>query len=228
MENECGTNVKIYPNSVITNTKIDNNSTVGEDTFIDNSRIGYNCLIERRNFVTHSEISDYTYTGYNTVIKYSTIGKFNSISWNCSIGGANHYISHLTCHPFPILSRFGIAPNNEIYSSYEDKLIIGNDVWIGSNVCILRGVTIGDGAVIGAGAVVTHDVDSYEIWAGVPAKKIGQRFSDSIIKKLKYLSWWDLPTDFIKNNLDCFKSDVTEKMIDDLIKKVKSYSLSEG
>ena len=49
---------------------------------------------------------------------------------------------------------------------------IGNNVWIGANVTILKGVTIGDGAVIAAGAVVNTDVAPYEIWGGVPAKKI--------------------------------------------------------
>jgi acetyltransferase-like isoleucine patch superfamily enzyme len=33
--------------------------------------------------------------------------------------------------------------------------------------------SIGDRAVVGAGAVVTHDVPAREIWAGVPARRIG-------------------------------------------------------
>ena len=41
---------------------------------------------------------------------------------------------------------------------------------------VLKDVTIGLGAVVGAGAVVTKSVPAYEIWAGVPARKIGQRF----------------------------------------------------
>jgi len=52
---------------------------------------------------------------------------------------------------------------------------IGEDVWLGCNVVVLKGVKIGDGAVIGAGAVVTKTVMPMEIWAGVPARKIGER-----------------------------------------------------
>lgn len=40
-----------------------------------------------------------------------------------------------------------------------DKISIGENVWIGSGVIILKGVTIGDNAVIGAGTVVKKNVE---------------------------------------------------------------------
>jgi acetyltransferase-like isoleucine patch superfamily enzyme len=58
---------------------------------------------------------------------------------------------------------------------FEAPITIEDDVWIGVNAVILKGVTIGKGAIIGAGAVVTKFVPPYEIWGGIPAKKIGQR-----------------------------------------------------
>ncbi len=55
------------------------------------------------------------------------------------------------------------------------KTVLREYAFLGVNSVVMPGVTIGTGAVIGAGAVVTTDVPDYEIWAGVPAKKIGDR-----------------------------------------------------
>lgn len=52
---------------------------------------------------------------------------------------------------------------------------IGAYAFVGVNAVVMPGVTVGEGAVIGAGAVVTKDVPNWEIWAGVPAKRIGVR-----------------------------------------------------
>lgn len=62
---------------------------------------------------------------------------------------------------------------NGLEDGYEiEKIQVGKNVWIGANVTILKGVDIGDGAVIAAGAVVKNNIPSYEIWGGVPAKKL--------------------------------------------------------
>ena len=66
--------------------------------------------------------------------------------------------------------------------------MIDDYVWIGIGVIVLQGVHIGKGAVVCAGAVVTKDVGEYEIVAGVPAKKIGERNKD-----LDYKCLWETP-----------------------------------
>jgi acetyltransferase-like isoleucine patch superfamily enzyme len=57
----------------------------------------------------------------------------------------------------------------------EAPIALEGDVWIGANAVLLKGVTIGRGAIVAAGAVVRDSIPAYEIWGGVPAKKIGER-----------------------------------------------------
>jgi len=54
--------------------------------------------------------------------------------------------------------------------------------WIGANSIILPGVNIGRGAVVGAGSVVTKSVPAMEIWAGNPARKIGERKREAMFQ----------------------------------------------
>lgn len=52
---------------------------------------------------------------------------------------------------------------------------IAERAFVGAGATVMPGVTVGERAVVGAGAVVTHDIPPGEIWAGVPARKIGDR-----------------------------------------------------
>ncbi|GIK83838.1 MAG: hypothetical protein BroJett025_04600 [Patescibacteria group bacterium] len=61
------------------------------------------------------------------------------------------------------------------FKAIEEKVTIGDYVFIGPRAILLPGVTIGDGAIVGAGAVVTKNVEPFSIVAGIPAKPIGER-----------------------------------------------------
>jgi acetyltransferase-like isoleucine patch superfamily enzyme len=50
---------------------------------------------------------------------------------------------------------------------------IENNVWIAAGAAVLKGTTIGANSVIGFGAVVSGVVPGDELWAGVPARRIG-------------------------------------------------------
>lgn len=64
------------------------------------------------------------------------------------------------------------------YSAEFKSITIGHHCWIGTGAIILQGVNIGNGAVVAAGAVVTKDIPPYEVWGGVPARKIKDRTHD--------------------------------------------------
>ena len=68
------------------------------------------------------------------------------------------------------------------------SITIEDDVRIDEKVTVLGGVTIGRGAIVTAGSVVTSDVKPYTIVGGVPAKRIGYRFSPDVRAKAKKLN----------------------------------------
>jgi len=88
--------------------------------------------------------------------------------------------------PLHIGNHVDIASQVLIYNNEHDinsadfgnsfgPITIGDYVFIGPRAIILPNVNIGQGAIIAAGAVVTKDIPDYQIWGGVPAKKISDR-----------------------------------------------------
>ena len=67
------------------------------------------------------------------------------------------------------------APMREQTAGAEAGITLEEDAWLGVNVVVLKGVRIGRGAIVAAGAVVTDDVPAYEIWGGIPARKLSER-----------------------------------------------------
>ena len=72
----------------------------------------------------------------------------------------------------------GHDPQSPEFADTGGDIVIGDRAWIAFRAVILPGVKIGEGAVVAAGAVVTRDVPPYEIVAGVPARKVGERNRD--------------------------------------------------
>lgn len=187
-DSKISENVKIFRDVSVKNSTLEQSASVGDFSMIRESVLHTRAEIGRRNTIDTCEIGVGTYTGEFCIIKHCSIGKYCSISWNVSIGGANHDISRLSSAP---LHRVCGAPQ-ESYASFENEPItIGNDVWIAAGAHILRGVTVGDGAVIAAGAVVTKDVEPYSIVGGIPARKIGDRFDGETKEYLLQTKWWD-------------------------------------
>ncbi|WP_367143848.1 CatB-related O-acetyltransferase [Bdellovibrio bacteriovorus] len=134
-----------------------------------------------------------SYLGVSCRVVDTKIGSFCSIANDCCIGLDTHSIDWVSTSPVFNKNREQIKTK---YSKHEFKtrtvVSIGNDVWIGEKVVIKSGVTIGTGAIIGAGSVVTKDVPPYEIWGGVPAKCIRQRFPAELAEGLLKSRWWEL------------------------------------
>lgn len=210
----------IYKQTRVENTVLGEHASIGDFSRVFDSELADFSQLQRNNMVYHARLGRYSYTGRNTTIWYADIGAFCSISWNVSIGGANHDYTRLTTHSFLYDGQdFDLLPSGETgYDRFSQPCIIENDVWIGANACICRGVTVGTGAVIAAGAVVTHDVAPYTIVAGVPARPIKKRFSDATIQRLLVSRWWELPSDVIRENYALFNAEPVEENLSRLEK----------
>lgn len=92
-----------------------------------------------------------------------SIGSRCLISQFCTIVASNHS----TARDMPIQNQ---PPRQD-----RAGVTIGDDVWLGAGTTITAGVQVSNGAVCAAGSVITRDIPKYEIWGGIPAKKIGER-----------------------------------------------------
>jgi len=172
-------------------------------------------VLEGHNLICEGAQLDNVHVGYGSMVgRFSTMSNV-SIGKYCSIGGAETYIGrhpvkgeNVAIHPafYSAGAQYGFSYVSD--TSFKEvewideesgmAIEIGNDVWIGKGVAIIDGITIGDGAVIGGGALVNHDVEPYAIYAGVPAKKIGERFPKETAEKLIELKWWDKDEKWIR------------------------------
>lgn len=136
--------------------------------------IGKNCKFEHNIYLKYDGIwskGPSIIIGNNVFVGFGcefNISKRISIGNNCLIASGCHFIDH-NHNTFKFDSPLFSSPD------IEKEIILKDSVWIGANVTILMGVEIGDYAIVGAGSVITKSIPSNEIWAGVPAKKIGER-----------------------------------------------------
>ncbi|WP_317993471.1 DapH/DapD/GlmU-related protein [Bartonella gliris] len=150
-------------------------------------------------------VGDFSYFERNSEAIYSNIGRFCSIASHVCVNALEHPMERLSTH------KITYRPNEYFrYMALDSgfrkrrcakRVIIGHDVWIGRGAVIMPGVTIGHGAIIGANAVITKDVLPYAVVAGVPAKQLRMRFSDTVIQHLLEMAWWNWPLEKIYNAL---------------------------
>ncbi len=133
--------IQVWRDVRIIDTDVDR-AVFADGSYCKGSNLGKDVLLNRGSFILNSVIEDKSQIGFNTKVLHAEIGKYCSISWDCSIGDPNHNMK--------TLSTFNMRHQNH----YKDKsCIIGNDVWMGSGAIMLRGISVGNGAVVGGGVV---------------------------------------------------------------------------
>lgn len=124
------------------------------------------------------------------------IGRYCSIGRRTTIGAGMHPMERLST------SRF-LKGGGRPYSADESRhlrrdgtaprmpTVIGCDVWIGDGAVVMPGIEIATGSIIGANAVVTRNTEPYGIYAGLPARRISDRFSPALAERLLATEWWE-------------------------------------
>ena len=123
-------------------------------------------------------------SGQSQIAKDFQAGPYSFINEGCYIGPKVSIGAYVMFAPRVAVvggdHRFDMPGTPMFFAGRPDlpATVVEADAWVGYGAILMAGVRIGRGAIVAAGAVVTRDVPPYEIHGGVPAKKIGERFSN--------------------------------------------------
>lgn len=151
-------------------------------------KIGHNFHCGRGVFIwgkSRVEIGDNFYIGKYSIIETNCVIGNNVIIAN-NVGIVGRYDHNYQQIGTSVRLASQIRDGNYSWKGLNETVYIGDDVWIGFGSIIMSGVKIANGTIVAAGSVVTHDTEPYCIVAGVPARKIKDRF-DSEEDKIKHI-----------------------------------------
>ncbi|MDR1877327.1 MAG: gamma carbonic anhydrase family protein [Flavobacteriaceae bacterium] len=167
-------------------------------------KLGENCfLTETCVIVGDVTIGDQCSVWFNTVIR----GDVNFIKIGNKVNIQDNAMIHCTYQKYPttIGNNVSIGHNAIVHGC-----TVHDNVLIGMGAIVMDNVVVESNAIIAAGAVVTQGklVRAGELWAGVPAKKIGtvsQELQEGEIQRIannyiKYSSWYNAPEDYEDEN----------------------------
>jgi len=142
---------------------------VGNVSFDDYVRIDGYCTITATGDgeVTFGAFSHLGSYGYLTGSEGIEIGDFCGLSQGVRIySHADDYSGEHLVNPCVPEKYKGLTGG---------KVVLGRHVVLGSGTIILPGVRLGEGVAVGAMSFVKEDLESWGIYAGCPAKRIGDR-----------------------------------------------------
>jgi putative colanic acid biosynthesis acetyltransferase WcaF len=65
--------------------------------------------------------------------------------------------------------------NSPVFSLISEPIYIGAYAWVCARATVQMGVTLEEGSILGLGSVATKNLQSWTVYAGIPARKIKER-----------------------------------------------------
>ena len=75
----------LWRNVRVIDSHVDKEVVFADGSYCKGCSLGKSVLLNRGSFVLNSRIGDKSQIGFNTKILYAKVGKYCSISWDCSI-----------------------------------------------------------------------------------------------------------------------------------------------
>jgi len=112
------------------------------------------------------------------------VGRLAAVEEECSVGERSRVMTGAYLTGGTVLADgvfigpYVVTTNDRYMSMWKDKKysapVIGSGAAVGAGARLLAGITVGERAVVGMGAVVITDVPPGRIFAGVPARDVGE------------------------------------------------------
>ena len=111
------------------------------------------------------------------VARHFTLGTNSTINQNCHLDNRGGIVigNNVSISPFVAMVTADHEMNSPHFEGRVGKISIEDFAFIGYGALILKNILIRQGGVISARSVLTKDTDAFSIYAGIPAKKIGER-----------------------------------------------------
>lgn len=108
------------------------------------------------------------------------VGQYSHLDGTGWLGVEDDVTIGYNCYVWTHSHRSGLPEGSKLIT--EAPVELRDRVWLmGCNVVVNPGVLMREGSVALANAVVTHSTEANEIYAGVPAKKIGRTAWNSVL-----------------------------------------------
>ncbi|NRA65835.1 MAG: hypothetical protein HRU19_15210 [Pseudobacteriovorax sp.] len=202
----CNNNILLGNNVEIADSRLRGELEIGDYAKISNCRISASA--DSKVIVGRGVLIQGNGTTLSSRFTNIKVGDFSTLGLGCHLFESSHKMDTYTAQFLDKrLLRTTLSDNATTAGGIE----IGPDCIIGLNSVIAGGTRLGAGCVVLPNSFVNQAFEPYGIIGGVPATRLGERFSKRKKIYLESLDWYNWPIEKIKEKLDLLSTPVSTK-----------------